>query len=57
MTSDDSLVALGPFAKVLVVDTSDIRTANGRSLHAKHHLAMAGLRNRHFSELHGAVAR
>jgi hypothetical protein len=56
VAGDNSLIAFHPFAEVLVVDTSDIRTANGRSLHTQQHLAMAWLRNRGLSEFHGVIA-
>jgi hypothetical protein len=57
MASNHSrLVSLGSFAKVFVVDTADIRTADRRGLDAENNLAVSRRRYFELSEFGSAIS-
>jgi hypothetical protein len=47
VSGDNVLIALRPFAEVLVVNAANFRAANRRGLHFEKHLAVAWRRHRH----------
>jgi hypothetical protein len=57
MTRNDPLISFRSFAKVLVIDASDIRSTDCGCLYPKQGLAMAGTWYRHGAKFNAAVAR
>src|SRR5690606_23185746 len=51
------LIALRPPTQMLMIDAADVRTADGRGLHADQHFAMTRHRNIERAQFHRAVAR
>jgi hypothetical protein len=57
MSGDNALVSLWPFAKVLVIDATDIGTANRRGLDSEQNLTVPRARHLHRSEFDRTVSR
>src|ERR1039458_4084451 len=56
MSRNHALISFRPFAKMLMVNTADVRTADRRGLHLEQHFSVSRLRNRHVAQFHSAVA-
>ena len=56
MAGNHSLITFGPFPKVLMVDATDVGTADSGGLHPKQNFAVPGARRRQSAEIHPAIA-
>src|SRR6185437_12025925 len=57
MARDDSLISFGTLAKVLVINTANVGTTNGRCLHSQQHFPISGMRYRQSAKLDFVISR
>jgi hypothetical protein len=57
MACDYSLIALWPFPEVFVVNATDVRAADRRSLYSEQNFSVTGTRDRDSAEFNLAVPR